>query len=99
MTCANSGLPPTSCNTLGSLDFRRVPLPAAMMAIAVRGTADVDFFIGLNIPRERQFCVGTGTLACPGDCSSATHQVRKLISRRERPGLRNLFLIPRASHP
>src|SRR5689334_6709174 len=34
MTCASSGRPPTSCSTLGRLDFRRVPLPAAMMAIA-----------------------------------------------------------------
>src|SRR5438874_8901119 len=34
MTCASSGRPPTSCSTLGRFDLRRVPLPAAMMAIA-----------------------------------------------------------------
>src|SRR5581483_9362919 len=33
---ASSGLPPTSCNTFGCLDLRRVPLPAAIIAIAVR---------------------------------------------------------------
>ena len=37
ITWARSGLPPTSCRTLGCFDFRRVPLPAARMAIAVRG--------------------------------------------------------------
>src|SRR5437762_1054158 len=35
ITCASSGFPPTSCNTLGSCDFSRVPLPAAIMAIAI----------------------------------------------------------------
>ena len=39
ITCANSGFPPTSCKTFGSCDFNRVPLPAAMMAIAMRGAA------------------------------------------------------------
>ncbi len=34
---ASSGLPPTSCRTLGSCDLSRVPLPAAMMATATRG--------------------------------------------------------------
>src|SRR5215813_6810063 len=34
ITCATSGLPPTSCKTLGRFDFSRVPFPAAMMAIA-----------------------------------------------------------------
>src|SRR5207245_2389099 len=36
ITCASSGLPPTSCNTFGCFDFSRVPLPAAMIAIASR---------------------------------------------------------------
>src|SRR5216684_8644130 len=58
ITWASKGLPPTSCSTLGCLDFSRVPLPAAMMAIAMRG---VDawfellfwgFDTGTNIPRE-----------------------------------------------
>src|SRR5882724_8368128 len=30
------GFPPTSCKTLGCFDFSRVPLPAAMMAMATR---------------------------------------------------------------
>src|SRR5215472_7406016 len=34
ITCASNGLPPTSCSTLGCFDFSRVPLPAAMIAIA-----------------------------------------------------------------
>ena len=37
ITCSSSGFPPTSCNTLGSCDFSLVPLPAAMMATAMRG--------------------------------------------------------------
>src|SRR5580700_11756257 len=42
MTWASSGLPPTSCSTLGNCDLRRVPLPAARMATATRGApADV----------------------------------------------------------
>src|SRR5215472_5108839 len=36
ITCSSRGLPPTSCNTLGSCDFSLVPLPAAIMAIATR---------------------------------------------------------------
>ena len=31
------GLPPTSCSTLGCFDLSRVPLPAAMIAMATRG--------------------------------------------------------------
>jgi len=38
ITCSNSGLPPTSCNTLGICDFSLVPLPAAIIATATRGT-------------------------------------------------------------
>src|SRR5438552_11879134 len=57
ITCASRGLPPASWRTFGCLDFRRVPLPAAMMAIAVRGCAPAgdlglfDLGIRLNIPR------------------------------------------------
>jgi len=55
ITCANRGFPPTSCNTFGSCDLSRVPLPAAMMAMATRGavveeTAFSDFFIFPTIP-------------------------------------------------
>ena len=39
ITWASSGLPPTSCSTLGCLDFSRVPLPAARMAIGYAGNA------------------------------------------------------------
>ena len=35
ITWAKSGFPPTSCNTLGCFDLSRVPLPAAMIAMAV----------------------------------------------------------------
>src|SRR5438128_12284321 len=57
ITCASRGLPPASWRTFGCFDFRRVPLPAAMMAIAVRGCAAdgelglFDLGIRLNIPR------------------------------------------------
>src|SRR5437879_12282011 len=57
ITCASRGLPPASWRTFGCLDFRRVPLPAAMMAIAVRGCAPAgdlglfDLGIRLNIQR------------------------------------------------
>jgi hypothetical protein len=37
ITCASKGLPPTSCSTLGYFDLSRVPLPAAMIATAMRG--------------------------------------------------------------
>src|SRR5664279_3011121 len=33
-TCPSSGFPAISCSTLGYFDFRRVPLPAARIAIA-----------------------------------------------------------------
>src|SRR3989442_12284677 len=56
ITCANSGLPPTSCSTLGCLDFSRVPLPAAMMAIAMHGLCGGPYFVAVdtqhNIPRR-----------------------------------------------
>src|ERR1700678_2224007 len=59
ITCASSGLPPTSCSTLGNCDFSRVPLPAAMMAMATRGAelealeegSILDFFIRPTITR------------------------------------------------
>jgi hypothetical protein len=34
---AAGSLPPASCSTLGSFDFSRVPIPAAMMAMAKLG--------------------------------------------------------------
>src|SRR6266478_7537313 len=44
MTCARIGLPPTSCRTLGCFDLSRVPLPAAMIAMATRcGFCREDF--------------------------------------------------------
>lgn len=48
MTWANWGLPPTSCRTLGSFDLRRVPLPAAMMAMAVREELLIGFAMTFN---------------------------------------------------
>src|SRR5580700_8808340 len=43
ITCARIGLPPTSCKTLGCFDLSRVPLPAAMIAIAIRGGCGFDW--------------------------------------------------------
>src|ERR1700722_7230877 len=37
ITWARSVFPPTSCRTFGCLDLRRVPLPAAIIAMATRG--------------------------------------------------------------
>src|SRR5271157_4864113 len=37
ITWARIGLPPISCSTLGCFDLSRVPLPAAIIAMAVRG--------------------------------------------------------------
>src|SRR6478752_10599520 len=55
ITCARSGLPPTSCSTFGYLDFSRVPLPAAIIAIAKRWTpalpCDGFFDMAFNITR------------------------------------------------
>src|ERR1700684_1284024 len=42
ITCARMGLPPISCRTLGCVDLSRVPLPAAMIAMAIRGALGVD---------------------------------------------------------
>src|SRR2546422_11632521 len=56
ITCANRRLPPSSCSTLGCLDFSRVPLPAAMMAIAMHGLCGGPYLVALgtrpNIPRR-----------------------------------------------
>src|SRR5208282_3782175 len=38
ITWARIGLPPISCRTLGCFDLSRVPLPAAIMAMAICGT-------------------------------------------------------------
>src|SRR5208337_967554 len=43
ITCARIGLPPISCRTLGCFDLIRVPLPAAMIAMAMRGGRGVDW--------------------------------------------------------
>src|SRR5437870_10235441 len=49
-TCARSGLRRTSCNTFGCFDFSRVPLPAAMMAIATRcGLSPLRFVCDIQI--------------------------------------------------
>src|ERR1700676_3749123 len=63
MTWANNGLPPTSCRTLGCFDLRRVPLPAAMIAIATRG-----LFLGvvLNFGIRTQYTVRTDGWADTG---------------------------------
>src|SRR5882672_8989791 len=61
ITWARSGLPPTSCSTLGCLDFSLVPLPAASMAMAIfRRPGWWLFVLGIrsNIPRE--LCAGQG---------------------------------------
>src|ERR1035438_539705 len=42
ITCARIGLPPISCRTLGCLDLSRVPLPAAIIAMAIRGRCGLD---------------------------------------------------------
>src|SRR5580704_10450819 len=42
MTCARIGLPPISCRTLGCFDLSRVPFPAAMIAMAIRGACGLD---------------------------------------------------------
>src|SRR5258707_1280853 len=52
ITCARIGLPPISCRTLGCLDLSRVPLPAAMIAMAICGGCefggeDFDLVFGL----------------------------------------------------
>ena len=44
ITCSRTGLPPTSCSTLGICDFSRVPLPAAIIATAMRGTKGAPDF-------------------------------------------------------
>src|SRR5713101_5438163 len=46
ITCASRGFPPTSCKTLGCFDLSRVPLPAAMMAMAVRVESLVESLVG-----------------------------------------------------
>src|SRR5882672_7059777 len=42
ITCARIGLPPISCRTLGCFDLSRVPLPAAIIAIAILGGCGFD---------------------------------------------------------
>src|SRR6185369_11638785 len=64
ITWASSGLPPTSCNTFGCLDFSLVPLPAARMAIPMLGTRGCWLFafgIRSNIPRELSARQGYGS--------------------------------------
>src|SRR5580692_3203332 len=71
ITWANRGLPPTSCSTFGSCDLRRVPLPAAMIAMATRGVDKVgpeelgsllDLFICPNIPWRVTLQKATGVV-------------------------------------
>src|SRR5580704_16898967 len=58
ITCSRSGLPTTSCNTLGNCDLSLVPLPAAMIAIAIRGgfnNAAAEPLAGFNLPEDLPF--------------------------------------------
>src|SRR6516165_7364874 len=58
--CASSGWPAISCSTLGRCDLRRVPLPAARMAMAncccllFAALAEVDFGLGMSISDLRE---------------------------------------------
>src|SRR5581483_2742250 len=58
ITCDNNDLPPTWCRTLGCFDFSRVPLPAAMIAIAVRkfGADFIEFQYNLRLTEMAQRC-------------------------------------------
>src|SRR5579871_5066168 len=65
MTCAKSVFTPTSCRTFGCLDLRRVPLPAAIIAMATRGTMLLVFAFGIEFNNTRvtakaRISVGTG---------------------------------------
>src|ERR1700758_4762696 len=63
MTCSSRGLPPTSCNTLGSCDLSLVPLPAAMMATAIRG-AELGFDGSVRGDFTREIDAETDCLLC-----------------------------------
>ena len=53
ITWDKSGLPPTWCNTLGYLDFRREPLPAARIANATSRGRFGGVFMEINIYRGK----------------------------------------------
>src|ERR1700730_17796045 len=53
ITWARSGFPPTSCRTFGCLDLRRVPLPAAIIAIATRGALLLVFAFDIRSNNTR----------------------------------------------
>src|SRR5207302_9651066 len=74
MTWANSGFPPTSCKTLGCLDLSRVPLPAAMIAIAIRGAV---------VLLEAEECFLEGDI---GFQYTATLGARTSLSAQRTPG-------------
>src|SRR5579859_1432592 len=63
MTCSRSALPPTSCNTLGNWDLSLVPLPAAIMAMAILG-AEEDFDSGVRGGLTRTAGAATERLPC-----------------------------------
>src|ERR1700731_2319930 len=48
MTCFSSGRPATGCNTFGSSDFIRFPLPAARITME-SGTARVGSFSAMGV--------------------------------------------------
>src|SRR3569833_722809 len=56
ITCSSSGLPPTSCNSLGIRDFSLVPLPAAMIAIAILGALE-RFGVETNLAEAEDFAL------------------------------------------
>ena len=57
ITCSSSGFPLTSCNTLGIRDFSLVPLPAAMIAIAIRGAAAERLEVEANFGQAEDFAL------------------------------------------
>src|ERR1700686_4365268 len=73
------GLPPISCRTLGCFDLSRVPLPAAMMAIAIRAGPgfDLEGFDARSFPMLSQYTAN----------HAATYVAGARLERHGKPGL------------
>src|ERR1700676_2887336 len=81
ITWARSVFPPTSCRTFGCWDLRRVPLPAAIMAIATRGTLLLVFAFGIRSNNTR-VNAGAGAGQCRRGRLARAGPVRTSISNR-----------------
>src|SRR5712691_6603740 len=103
ITCSSNGFPPTSCNTLGNRDLSLVPLPAAIMATAMRVAGDTsreeacagEDFAGKDLPFD--FFIRPNITRPYSNGYFLPHRLESLLGRQQQGRLARLQP-PRGQH-